>query len=195
MLDFTFGPRGRLATRSVRFPWVRILLSIATGLALGLMLLAAMGILTPAHAATLNQTQELKAAAERLNDTCRDDPKAAGACAARDGVLAQLKSAGQCWNSKAPTPETLWVRCEVKASADPCEAWGNLAYTLAAQRDAGVAPKQAYAHAVQQADSYGMNPGPLQALTWRVYAELGYVAPSSIRYASRYECRRNRGVL
>lgn len=115
-MEFTFGPRHRTVIRSARFPWVRVALTVATGMALGLMLLAALGILTPAHAGTLDglTTRQMQDFAASANDRCRDNPNASDACSLRDGLLRALKAKNICWNAKAPTPETLWQPCAVK---------------------------------------------------------------------------------
>ena len=46
-MEFTFGPRHRIVTRSARFPWFRVAASVSVGVVLGFMLLTACGI---AHA-------------------------------------------------------------------------------------------------------------------------------------------------
>lgn len=196
--DFTCGPRHRQVIQTRRFPWVRALLSIGLGMALAVfLLLATFGV---AHAGT--QTDELKAAAERTNSACRDDPKATGACATRDGLLATLKAQGHCWNAKAATPAALWVSCDrqlaglaVRSAGLRCDQSAEIAYSLALWRDAGIVPQIAYRKAVDLATSWGLSPAPLQAVTWSVYAELGAFQPSAIRHASRYECRRSLGVM
>ena len=199
-IEFDCGPRHRLVTHTVPFSWGRAVLSIATGLALALLLLAGLGVLTPAHAAT--QTEELKAAAERTNSACRDDPKATGACATRDGLLATLKAQGHCWNAKASTPATLWVPCErtqaslvANSLALRCNQGAEIAYSLALWRDAGIVPQIAYRKAVDLATSWGLSPAPLQAVTWSVYAELGAFQPAAIRQASRAGCLRSLGMM
>lgn len=137
--DFTCGPRHRQVIQTRRFPWVRALLSIGLGMALAVfLLLATFGV---AHAGT--QTDELKAAAERTNSACRDDPKATGACATRDGLLATLKAQGHCWNAKAATPAALWVPCPM-ATVDnalaQCAANASKLDAITRFRDTGVAP-------------------------------------------------------
>lgn len=191
-MEFTFGPRHRVVTRTRRLSFARAILTVLLSAALGVwLLLASMGV---AHA---GQPQELRAAAERLNSECRDNPRAVGACAARDGVLAQLRASGTCWNAKAATPAALWVPCArpLTTSTDLCDRSAEIAFTLALYRDAGLVPQVAYGRAVQLAKDNGLSPAPLQAMTWSVYAERGYLTPAAIRHASRYECRRAGGVL
>ena len=136
--DFDCGPRHRHVVRTYRFPWVRALLSIALGMALGVfLLLASCGV---AFAGT--QTDELKAAAERTNSACRDDPKATGACATRDGLLATLKAQGHCWNTKAATPAALWVPCvTVDNALAQCATKAASLDAITRFRDTGVPPR------------------------------------------------------
>jgi hypothetical protein len=74
-------------------------------------------------------------------------------------------------------------------------AWADVAYSLALWRDAGIVPQIAYGAAVDKARRAGLDPAPLQALTWRVYAQQGRLLPAAIRQEQAYECRAARGML
>jgi len=205
-MEFTFGPRHRVVTRTRRMSFARAILTVLLCAALGVWItLASMGV---AHADTSglrdgasNQTYELRAAAERLNSECRDNPRAVAACAARDGVLAQLRTSGTCWNAKAATPAALWVRCapvQVTARNNGvplCDKVADIAWTLAAYRDTGIVPQIAYRRAVDMANASGVDAGPLQAMTWSIYAERSHVQPSTISYTARANCLRAGGAL
>ena len=200
-MHFTFAPTKPYTIQTRPFPFWRALALIIGMACLGVyLMLAAAGV---AHAGERpTQTQELKAAAERLNSECRDNPRAVGACKGREIVLEQLRRDGQCWNAQAATPSGLWVPCAPVSKRDPdgftanaCDTSAQIAYSLALFRDAGVAPQTAYGRAVGLARDAGLSPAPLQALTWSIYFDLGALQPSAVRHAARYECRRSRGML
>lgn len=145
-MHFTFAPRHRQAVQTRPFPLWRSVVFIIGMACLGVwLMLAGMGV---AHA---GQSQELRAAAERLNSECRDNPKAVGACAARDGLLAQLKAGGTCWNAKAATPAALWVRCDpdgftarapaLDRSLAQCAAQASKLDAITRFRDTAVPPR------------------------------------------------------
>ena len=145
-MHFTFAPRHRQAIQTRPFPLWRSVIFIIGMACLGVwLMLAGMGV---AHADTSglrsgvsNQTYELRAAAERLNSECRDNPRAVGACAARDGLLAQLKAGGACWNAKAATPAALWVPCpSVDRTLAACAAQASKLDAITRFRDTAVPP-------------------------------------------------------
>lgn len=110
-IEFDFGPRHRVVTRTYRFPWVRLALSVALFVAFVVMLLAASGLLAKAHADVKVTTEQAKLWAQTANNVCRDYPKATDACELREAILKDLKTKGICWNAKSATPATLWVPC------------------------------------------------------------------------------------
>lgn len=133
--DFTFGPRHRIVTRTRGFPWARAALTVAVGIALGIMLLFAAGI---AHAETpLQATRPAQQAFEQFNDECRDKGVEAS-CDRRDQIGARLKAMGVCWNPHSATTAQAWVPCvtpkvQASGSLDSALARCNATATKADQ--------------------------------------------------------------
>ena len=217
--------RGRLALASKpqprRFPWVRVILTGLTGAALFAMLLSASGIAyaapPPAAGACVLESTVLAGIVKARDDGTAPNVAAGSAAAqARAMELSQsfidglAKTTGRLYTSREVTPDQIrraWQsmcptagatvqpqRAEV-AKATPCDRQAEIAYSLAMMRDGGLGPKAAYRSAVIQSNSYGLDPAPLEALTWRVYVDDGPREASAIRHAVRHECRRARGAL
>jgi hypothetical protein len=220
-LDLDNGPRHRqvVRTRRLPFPWVRVALTVLTGAALFWFLLVAAGVAhaapPPAAGACVLESTVL-AGIVKARDEGQAPDVAAGSAAqqaramelSKDFIDGIPKTTGRLYTSRGITPDTIrraWQGMCPTASAtiqrqraqvsSPCDRQADIAYSLAMMRDADVRPKLAYQRAVQQAEGYGLNPAPLEALTWRVYVNDGPIQPAAIRHAVRYECRRVGGVL
>lgn len=222
--DFTFGPRHRQTIRTKRlpFPWVRVALTIITGAVFFAMLLSASGIAyaaaPPAAGACVLESTVLAGIVKARDDGT--PPNVAAGSAAQQARAMELsqpfidglpKTTGRLYTSKEVTPDQIrkaWQSmCPtaatvqpqqaqgIRAAATPCDRQAEIAYSVAMMRDALVPPKTAYQRAVEQARGYGLDPAPLEALTWRVYVDDGPREASAIRHAARHECRRAGGVL
>lgn len=223
--DFTqlmpLDERSRQALKTRRLPWARAVLTLLTAAALFAMLLSASGVAyaapPPAAGACILESTVL-AGIVKARDEGTAPNVAAGSAAQQaramelsaDFIAGIPKTTGRLYTSREVTPDQIrkaWQSmCPTAAAtmqpqkaqvdgAAPCDRMADIAYALAMMRDSDVRPKLAYRRAVDQAEGYGLDPAPLEALTWRVYVNDGPLLPASIRHAVRYECRRARGAL